>query len=144
MDGGMKTLSCLLLTASLTTAQISMAAESAVAAPADKAATAIRHADPAQAQKLIKDEQVVILDLRTPKEFKAGHLAGAKNIDFTEEDFEANLAKLDKGKTYLIHCATGNRSARSLPAFKKLQFKSVVHLDGGIQAWEKAGKPVEK
>jgi phage shock protein E len=139
MKRAMLSLACACLTP-----LISAAAGLDTTAPAEKAVTGIQHASAAEAEKLVQDKQVVILDLRTPKEFQSGHLAGAKNLDFTEEDFETKLAKLDPTRTYLIHCASGNRSTRSLATFKKLQFKFVVHLDGGIKAWEKAGKPVER
>jgi phage shock protein E len=102
----------------------------------------IRHVDPAAAQRLIAEKKVVILDLRTPEEFKSGHLAGATNLNFNAADFAQQLDRLDKTKSYLVHCASGRRSTASLETFKKLKFKSVIHLDGGIKAWEKAGKPV--
>jgi rhodanese-related sulfurtransferase len=144
MNRPMKTVPLALLAAALTTDWTASAADPGAPAPAEKSATVIQHATPAEAEKCIQDKKVVVLDLRTPAEFRSGHLAGAKNIDFTEADFEKNLAKLDKGQAYLIHCASGNRSTRSLATFKKLQFKSVVHLDGGIAAWEKAGLAVRK
>ncbi len=106
--------------------------------------TKIEHVDADGAAKLTADKKAVVLDVRTPKEYEAGHVAGAKLIDFNAADFEKKLAALDKGKTYLVHCAAGGRSTKSLEVFKKLEFKSVVHLDGGFKAWEKAGKPVEK
>jgi rhodanese-related sulfurtransferase len=43
-----------------------------------------------------------------------------------------------------VHCASGGRSTHSLALFKKHQFQSIYHLDGGIKAWQKAGLPVEK
>ncbi len=106
--------------------------------------TMITHVDPAAAQTLIEQKKAVILDVRTPKEYAAGHIADAKNIDFNAADFEKNLDLLDKKRTYLVHCAAGGRSTKSLEVFKKLGFTAVVHLDGGFQAWEKAGKPVKK
>lgn len=114
------------------------------AAPAGPPATKIDHVDAAGAARLIADRKVIVLDIRTPDEFKAGHIAGAKLIDFRAADFEKKLSELDKAKTYLVHCASGGRSTRSLETFKKLRFQSVVHLDGGFRAWEKAGQPVEK
>lgn len=104
-----------------------------------------KHVDAQGADKLLKDEKgVVILDIRTPKEFAAGRIKGAQNIDFYAEDFAKKLAGLDKGRTYLVHCASGGRSTKSLEQFQKLGFKSVYHLDGGFKGWEKAGKPVER
>lgn len=104
----------------------------------------VHHVDPTQAQKLVADKKVVVLDIRTPGEFSTGRIAGAKNIDFQAPDFEQRLDRLDKYKSYLVHCASGGRSTHSLLLFKKHQFQSVYHLDGGIKAWQKAGLPLEK
>jgi len=95
-------------------------------------------------QALKKEKQIVILDIRTPSEFKSGHLSHAKNIDFYESDFQKNLESLDKKKTYLVHCASGGRSAKARDLMKNLGFLQIYHLDGGIKGWIKAGKPVEK
>jgi rhodanese-related sulfurtransferase len=54
------------------------------------------------------------------------------------------VAKLDKGKTYIVHCQSGRRSTNSLETFTKLGFKNIVHLDKGFGDWQKAGLPVEK
>ncbi len=105
---------------------------------------AVQHVDPKQAEKLIANKSVVVLDVRTPEEFKQGHIAGAKNIDFQAPDFETRVDSLDKSKSYLVHCASGGRSTRCLPLLKKHEFQSVYHLDGGMKAWEKEGLPVEK
>ncbi len=104
----------------------------------------VHHVNPAGAQKLIADKKVVVVDVRTPQEFAAGHIAGATNINFHSEDFAKAIASLDTNKTCLVHCAVGGRSTQALPTFSKLQFQSLYHLDGGIKAWEKAGLPVEK
>jgi rhodanese-related sulfurtransferase len=104
----------------------------------------IKHVDPKNAQKLLSQTNVVILDIRTPEEFKSYHIAGATNIDFNSSDFERHINSLDKSKNYLVHCASGGRSTRSLKIFQKHDFQSVYHLDGGISAWKDAGLPVEK
>jgi phage shock protein E len=105
---------------------------------------AVKHVDAKQAEKLISDHKVTILDIRTPGEFKSGHIAGATNIDFNSPDFEKAITRLSKTNSYLVHCAVGGRSTRSLKLFEKNHFDSIYHLDGGIQAWEKAGLPTEK
>ena len=105
----------------------------------------IKHMDAKAAAALLKkDPTVIVLDIRRPSEYEDGHIAKAKNIDFYADDFEGKLSNLDKSKTYLVHCAVGGRSTRSLATFKKLGFKSVVHLDGGFKGWAKDGLPVEK
>lgn len=102
------------------------------------------HVDASGAARLIGEGKVVVLDIRTPAEFAAGHVAGATNIDFHARDFADQLARLDRNRTYLVHCATGRRSRDSLATFEKLDFKAIVHLDGGIRAWKSAGHSVER
>ena len=110
---------------------------------ATAAETNVTHLNAKQAQKLIADKKVVVLDIRTSEEFAAGHIAGATNINFRAVDFEKALVALDKNQTYIVHCASGNRSTQSLPTFTKLGFNSICHLDGGIKAWQRAKLPVE-
>ncbi len=105
---------------------------------------AVVHVTPAQAQKLLAEKKVIVLDLRTPDEFKEERIAGAKNIDFIADDFERKIARLEKGQDYLVYCASGGRSSQSLAVFKKQQFRTIYHLDGGLNAWQKAGLPMEK
>ncbi|MBM3881686.1 MAG: rhodanese-like domain-containing protein [Verrucomicrobia bacterium] len=102
------------------------------------------HVDAVGAQRLIREQQYAVLDVRTPAEYRAGHISGAKNLDFNAAGFEERLAELDRNQAYLVHCASGGRSTKSLAVLRKLGFKSVAHLDGGFRAWEKAGQPVEK
>ena len=108
-------------------------------------ASAVKHVDAAAAAKLVKgDSKLTVLDIRTPAEFATGHIKGAKNYNFQGDGFRGELNQLDKNKPYLVHCASGGRSTKSLELFKQLGFKSLYHLDGGIKAWEKASLPVEK
>lgn len=94
--------------------------------------------------KLRQDKKNVVLDVRTPEEYAEGHIAGSTNIDINADDFQQKISKLDKGKTYLVHCASGGRSARACNQLGKLNFTKLYNLEGGMGAWEKAGKPVEK
>src|SRR5262245_12704240 len=94
--------------------------------------------------KLRAEKDAVVLDVRTAKEFAAGHIPGAVNLDYNSADFQKQAAQLDKGKKYLVHCAAGVRSAKACTALDKLSFTNVVNLEPGFKAWEKAGKPVEK
>ena len=112
-----------------------------VAVPAGVA----KNVSPDEAEKLLKDNpKVVVLDVRTPEEFAKGHIAGAKNVDFKAADFAEKVAALDKGKSYLVHCAAGGRSSKALDLMKNKNFAAMYHLNEGFKAWEKAGKPVEK
>ena len=91
------------------------------------------------------DKKNVVLDVRTKKEFDAGHIPGAVNLDWNGPDFAKKAAELDKGKTYLVHCAAGGRSAKACDLMaNKLQFAHCINLESGFKGWEKASKPVEK
>jgi len=89
-------------------------------------------------------EGLVVLDIRTPEEFAAGHLAGAINIDYYASDFEQQLGELDRDVPYVMYCNSGNRSSNALPVMDSIGFSEVYELDGGIQAWFGAGLPIEQ
>ena len=111
----------------------------------EKKQAAPLNVSPAQAEKILsKDKKIVVLDVRTPKEYAASHIAGATNLDFYSPEFEKQLSALDKDKSYLVHCAVGGRSAKARDKMQQMNFKSIYHLEGGIKEWEKEGKPVEK
>ena len=121
------------------------------AAPTAPAADAVKHVEATEAAKLLAAQDakvpaknISVIDVRTPEEFSEGHIKGAQNIDIASPTFKADLDKLDRTKTYLVHCAAGGRSTRSLSILNQLGFKSIVHLDGGLNGWRKAGLPVEK
>ena len=97
-----------------------------------------------QFEKMRAEKTNVVLDVRTQKEYDAGHIPGAVLIDFNSPDFEKKVATLDKNKTYLVHCAAGGRSAKASGKMSALNFKSVYNLEGGYRAWEKAGNKGEK
>ena len=61
--------------------------------------------------KVIADTAVVVLDVRTAEEFKAGHIEGALNIDVLQSDFAKKAgARIPEGKTVALYCRSGNRS----------------------------------
>lgn len=101
--------------------------------------------DPAAASALITEEKgsadFVILDVRTPQEFHDERIDGAINIDFRSPSFRQEVDKLDKDKTYLLYCRTGNRSGQSLATFRDLGFHDIRHLSRGITGWKSANKP---
>ena len=100
---------------------------------------------PDEAAKLLAEPgKVVVLDIRTPDEFKEGHIAGATNVDFRNASFAQDLGKLDKNQPYLMHCRSGGRSSKALEMMRDMGFTAVYHLKGGTLAWENAGQPLEK
>ena len=88
------------------------------------------------------DKDFAILDIRTPGEFQSGHLPDAILVDFYSQTFADQLNHLDKKKTYLVYCRTGNRSTNSLGLFKKLKFDKIYHMSNGINGWKSQDLPV--
>ena len=104
--------------------------------------------DAQRAFKLINDNKnnsnFVIIDVRTPDEYKRGHIEGSKLINFYSDNFKDNLAKLDRNKKYLVYCRSGSRSSRAVKFMSQLQFEQVYNLNGGIIDWKNAQLPLKK
>ena len=86
----------------------------------------------------------VIIDVRTPKELADGYIENVLNIDFYSETFRDELDKLDKDKTYLIYCRSGNRSGKALDIMAELNFTEAYNMLGGIIEWNAEGLPTVK
>lgn len=90
------------------------------------------------------DTTSIILDVRTPGEYKEEHLAGAQQLDFlNSEAFDAGIKLLDKSHTYYVYCRSGKRSHNACIKMKKQGFK-VFDMEGGILNWKKLGMPTTK
>lgn len=111
-------------------------------APAAQAAPAIPIASVAEVQKLLAQPQVVVLDVRTPEEFAAGHLSQAQNLDFRAPDFAARAAQLDPKKTYVLYCASGNRSGKAAVVLKEKGVKKVMNA-GAFKTLQESGIKTE-
>jgi phage shock protein E len=85
------------------------------------------------------DRCLVILDVRTPQEYRSGHLNGSINLDSKSTSFAGDLAVLDRGNAYLVYCRTGVRSGRTAALMNSLGFMEVYDLAGGIAGWQKEG-----
>jgi phage shock protein E len=94
-------------------------------------------------ERLVSVDGLVVLDVRTSNEFAEGHLPGAMQIDFYADDFEAQIAELDRGAAYLIYCAQGGRSGSTGGIMTDLGFTDVADMVAGFPSWADAGLPVE-
>ncbi|HEX4984191.1 MAG TPA: rhodanese-like domain-containing protein [Ilumatobacteraceae bacterium] len=99
---------------------------------------------PAAADELLRDppDGLVVLDVRTPEEFAAGHIAGAVDLDLQGDAFETGVAALDPRSPYFVYCHSGNRSAQAVAYLRQQGFDSIYELEGGIGAWQAAGLAV--
>lgn len=85
---------------------------------------------------------VITVDVRTAGEFMTGHIAGAINIDVEAINFDNEIAKLDKTKTYAVYCHSGRRSAIATATMAKAGFTKMFNLTDGITGWISQGLPL--
>lgn len=77
----------------------------------------------------------ILLDVRRPDEFEAGHLPGALNINIQGHEFHEQIEELDRDKDYFVYCHAGGRSAAACNFMQSLGFTKVHNMLGGITAW---------
>lgn len=96
-------------------------------------------------KKAIAGEDVQLVDVRTPDEYKKGHVKNATLIDWKKrEHFEKQISKkLDPSKPVYLYCAAGVRSHAAAEFLRSKGFKLVYELDGGIDKWKEETKPLE-
>ncbi|MEO8934529.1 MAG: rhodanese-like domain-containing protein [Xanthomarina sp.] len=88
----------------------------------------------------IENKEVQLIDVRTPEEFKEGHIEGALNIDYYSDDFSNNFNKLDKEKPVYLYCRSGSRSHKSAIKLSEMGFKTLYDLEGGYLNYNKKGE----
>lgn len=87
---------------------------------------------------------LVVLDIRTPEEFRDGHLPGARNLDFFAPDFRQQLEALAREDVpILLYCRSGNRSGQAMRLLRQWGRDDVLHLADGFRSWRAAGLPEE-
>ncbi|WP_188501982.1 rhodanese-like domain-containing protein [Pontibacter amylolyticus] len=96
-----------------------------------------------QHHEKIDNQEVMLVDVRTPAEFEAGHLDKTQHADFLSGEFEKEMQNWDKDKTYYLYCASGNRSGKAAKLMEEAGFKNVYNI-GGYQDLKSAGLPVKE
>ena len=96
----------------------------------------------AQATHLINREDALVVDVRDPGDYGAGHILGAKNVPLSRLGDGDVLKRKDR--PVIVYCDGGDRSSKAVSLLKKQGFARVVNLSGGLRAWQQAGLPVEK
>ncbi len=108
-----------------------------------KAGFSYENVDAKTFAKLLKNPNVFLLDVRTPKEFaEDGHIKGANLIPV--QLFKYIYLEGLRDKPVLVYCRSGNRSSIAAKMLEEMGVKKVYNLEGGILAWKAAGLPVEK
>ena len=78
------------------------------------------------------DSNAVVIDVRSDKEYRSGHISGAINIPFTDR---ASFSQLDRNKSYYLYCQSGGRSGVVASFLQKASFPKIINLNDGIQYW---------
>ena len=103
---------------------------------------AIKKVGPVEFSEVVKQPGVITLDVRTPEEFNAGHIANAININLEGSDFTSEVSKLDMNATIAVYCRSGNRSGVATEQMAELGFVDMYDMQGGILEWEAVGGQV--
>lgn len=88
-----------------------------------------------EAREMIQNEDVVVIDVRTPDEYENGHIEGATLINFFGDDFDARIAELPKDKEYIVYCQSGNRSGKAVKKMEAAGFTNAHNMTGGWSSW---------
>jgi len=90
------------------------------------------------------DRESVIIDVRTPEEYKGGHVPTAVNIPHRKILKDVSLLDAHKDKTMIFYCHSGARVGRVTRLLDKLEYKNIKHLEGDMSGWRSQNLRVEK
>lgn len=103
-----------------------------------------REIKPAEAVEMINHQDAVVVDVREPEEFAAGHILNAINVPLAALVDRAGELEPYRARPLIVYCRSGSRAARASSLLRRLDFPSLTKLSGGMMAWERAGLPVSK
>lgn len=95
-------------------------------------------------KKLSENPEAILIDVRTPEEFAAGHIENSRNFDWNGDDFNNQISTLDKTKPVYVYCLSGGRSGKAASQMRSDGFKEVYELNGGILSWRNSNLPETK
>lgn len=99
---------------------------------------------PVEAVEMINHQDAVVLDVREPAEYAAGHILNAINVPLASLEDRIGELESYRSRPVIVCCRTGPRAARASALLRRNDFNAVSKLSGGILAWESAGLPVDK
>lgn len=94
-----------------------------------------RNINASEFAELKEQENHVVLDVRSPGELAEGAIPGHIMINIFDPAFASKITELDKSKTYLVYCRSGNRSGQACAFMASMGFSNLYNLNGGIGAW---------
>ena len=95
---------------------------------------------PAEAKRLVDEENALLVDIREPEEFARERIAGARLAPLSVLPFLP--PDPDRERPAVFHCQAGARANDNIAALEERGFSATYLVDGGLEGWEKAGLPV--
>ena len=108
-----------------------------------EAMAAVAHVDVLRARQMWQRGGTYFIDCREEKEFRRGHIPGAINIPRGWLQFKIEELIPERDAEVVLYCRSGDRSSLGVQSIKRMGYVRAVNLDGGWNAWNKAGLPVE-
>lgn len=99
----------------------------------------IKNLDADEVARLLKEDAIVLIDVREPSEYAAERIHGA--VLFPLSTFDPAALPDSGGRAVVFQCRSGGRSANAVAACQSAGLLHDSHLKGGIQAWKAAGLP---
>lgn len=106
------------------------------------AITGEKRLSPLEAVRLINDRAALVLDVRTPADYKRGHILNALNVPQAKLGERLNELGKDRARPIVVYCALGGVAAQATHQIKKAGFSEVYPLQGGLNNWLGASLPV--
>lgn len=103
----------------------------------------LTHVSAADAVRLI-NKGALVIDVRKPEEFQAGHIVNARNIELEKIQGEADPVNKKKDKVLVTVCANGATSGRAAMLLRKAGYASAFSLKGGLSGWRAENLPIVK
>lgn len=92
----------------------------------------------------IKSGEVLLLDVRTAKEYQGGHIQNSGNINFYAGDFKKKLDLINNNQKVYVYCYSGDRSGKTVKLLKDRGFKEIYNLEKGLLDWNAASLPLKE
>ena len=103
----------------------------------------VREITPGEATRMLNHENAIMVDMRSDKEYREGHIVNAMH---TPADKNGTRGKLEKyrDRSLIVYCRSGQQSAKLSGQLSKQGYTSVYNLKGGVLAWQQADLPLSK
>ncbi|QJR80107.1 rhodanese-like domain-containing protein [Alteromonas pelagimontana] len=91
----------------------------------------------------VKNDEWLLIDVRSPAEYQKGHIPGAINIPHSEIQHYVSQLQDHKNTPVIIYCRSGRRAQLAIETLKAADFSDLSHLEGDMMGWYDTGLPVD-